>query len=484
MNKENNQIEKNKKEKKPSVLGQSFRSKAFRNGSYSLGVTVLVLVVLIVVNLLADALPVNLTHLDLSPSLLYTIGDTSKEYLAGLEEDVNVIVVAESDTTDDRILNFLDNYAALSDHIHIQQIDPILHPEVLTNYEVTTDNLVVTCKATGRSTNIPFSDIIVKTYNQYYYQQYGQYVEQESEFDGEGQLTSAIDYVTSTVSHQMYTLTGHNEAALGSALSDLLSKSNITVNTLDLMAQSQIPEDCEILVINGASTDLNADEAKLIIDYLAKGGNVTIALGSPLEQQPNLESVLNEYGLQSQLGYATDTSRYYTNSFEVFPVIQDTQTISSLKADTYVLLPMSGTVSHKEGVRGSIEITDLLTTSENGYLYMDADTTEGPDTYILGAAATETVGNVTANLLVFGSSAMLDATVMDSFSNIGNASAYIDCISNELEDMNNISIPAKSIQVTANTVTNGLAWGILFMAVIPVLLIGTGFVIWFRRRRR
>ena len=271
---------------------------------------------------------------------------------------------------------------------------------------------------------------------------------------------------------------------MGSALADLIKKSNITINTLDLMADKEIPEDCELLIINGAATDLNQDEAKMILSYLAAGGNVTIALNSPLEVLPNLESILNEYGLQSETGYASDTSRYYTNSFEIFPMVADTNTISSLDANTYILLSKSGIISHIDGVRKSISIQDILTTSSNGYRYVDQDNIVGPDTFVLAAQATETVGDATANLLVFASSSMLNASIMDSYSNVGNASAYMDCIEGQLTDLNHISIPAKSIEVTANTVTNGLAWGILFMAVIPVVLLASGFVIWFRRRRR
>lgn len=474
-----------KKEKKAPTSAQSYRKKTFRNGSYSLGVTLLVLIVLVVINLVAGVLPTTLTTWDLSPSMLYTIGDTTKEYVSGLDQDVDIIVVAESDSVDERILNFLDKYAALSSHIHVEQIDPVLHPDVLEKYDVASDNLVVSCEATGRSTNILFSSIIVQELNQYYYQTYGQVAYNETEFDGEGQLTSAIDYVTSTTSHQMYALTGHGESAIGTGLSELITKANITLNTLDLMQDSAIPEDCEVLLINGATSDITADETTLLLDYLAGGGNLVITLASPTAQLPNLEAVLNDYGLETEVGYVSDLSRYYqTNLFAIFPVVQDTSTISSLGSDTYILTNNNTALKHIDGVRSSLEFNDLLTTSENGYLYIDQNDKQGPEQLLIGVSVTETVGDKTAQLLVFGSSAMADATVIDQFTNVGNASAFIDSISGMFPDMNNISIPAKSLEVSYNTVTGGLTWGIIFFAVIPVALLLIGFVIWFRRRRR
>ena len=35
--------------------------------------------------------------------------------LAGLDQDVEIVVLAEEDSTDERILKFLDRYTALSD---------------------------------------------------------------------------------------------------------------------------------------------------------------------------------------------------------------------------------------------------------------------------------------------------------------------------------------------------------------------------------
>lgn len=62
-------------------------------------------------------------------------------------------------------------------------------------------------------------------------------------YDGEGQITSAIEYVTmdSDTLPVIYQLTGHNETTLGSNFSDVISKANITLKSLELFNEEKVP---------------------------------------------------------------------------------------------------------------------------------------------------------------------------------------------------------------------------------------------------
>lgn len=482
-------MEKQKKAKKG--LKQSFQNRNFHYGIYSLGITALVLAILVVLNLVVGILPTSVTNVDLSPSLLYSIGDVSKEVASNLQEDVDIIVVAETGSVDERITNFLNNYADLSDHLHLSEVDPVLHPDVMTKYDITSDGIVVRCEATDKSTSILFSDIIVTGVNSSYYQQTGQYVQEEKSFDGEGQLTSAVDYVVSTETHEMYRLTGHGEAALASNLTTSLTKSNITVTDLDLMSESSIPEDCEVLLINGATSDITEDEEKLLLDYMKAGGTLVVTLASPTETLPRLENVLNEYGIETTLGYVADYTRgYQNNPLQILPIQNDTDVLTSVGSDTPLLMQNNAAFLHRDGARSSLTYTDLLVTSENGFIYTGSEETPTTGTQLLGTMVTETTGtsgDVKSTLFVFGSTSLMDSTVIDQYSNVGNAAAVVDCVSSTMDNVSNISIPAKSLEVSTNTNTatgGGMAWGALFMVIIPVVLVIAGFVIWFRRRRK
>lgn len=78
-------------------------------------------------------------------------------------------------------------------------------------------------------------------YDQMSYYYYGQY--KESEFDGEGQLTSAIDYVINDVTKKIYTTEGHGESALSSTVTDLL-KNRILKSFCEFTSDCGIPKDC------------------------------------------------------------------------------------------------------------------------------------------------------------------------------------------------------------------------------------------------
>ena len=126
-----------------------------------------------------------------------------------------------------------------------------------------------------------------------------------------GQLTSAVSYVTNDVQKNIYVTEGHGEAALGTLTSDMLEKSGLTVNTINLLTGGGIPEDCELLMINAPASDLADDEKTMVTDYLDGGGNVLLFTGYSDKDRPNLNAVMNAYGLNMENGLAADTKSYY-----------------------------------------------------------------------------------------------------------------------------------------------------------------------------
>ena len=84
------------------------------------------------------------------------------------------------------------------------------------------NTIVVSCEETGKTTTVAFTDILVMDQYSYYY--YG--TTSYTEFDGEGQLTSAVNYVTSDSQKKIYYTTGHGEATFSSSVTDLLEKNN------------------------------------------------------------------------------------------------------------------------------------------------------------------------------------------------------------------------------------------------------------------
>ena len=170
---------------------QSERNRiAFKGGSYSLAITAIVLAILVVVNILATALPASVTRYDISASKLYSITSNTKTVVNALEEDVTIYWIVQSGEEDDVIETLLDKYDSLSDHISVVKRNPDVYPtfaEQYTSEAVQNNSLVVECGE--RSRYIGYDDIYVQEADLYSYTY-------NTSFDGEGVITSAIDYVT------------------------------------------------------------------------------------------------------------------------------------------------------------------------------------------------------------------------------------------------------------------------------------------------
>ena len=109
-------------------IRNAFGSKTSRKGSYSVGMIAAALVIVVLINLIVGRLPENIRNIEISDNRIYEITDTSKELLKGLDSEVSLTVYAEKSSTDDRIKTFLSKYAALSDKISVEWVDPVQHP--------------------------------------------------------------------------------------------------------------------------------------------------------------------------------------------------------------------------------------------------------------------------------------------------------------------------------------------------------------------
>ena len=467
-------------------IKQLFQTKNSRRGSYSIAVTAVVIGIVILFNLLVAQLPQKIRQIDISDTNIYEISSTSQKLLKNLYKDVSLYVIAEKGNTDDRIRTFITKYASLSSRLRVEWIDPVLHPSALTKYDTEKNSIVVSCKATDRQTSISFDDILV-TESSYYNTS-----SSATKFDGDGQLTSAVDYVTNTKEYKAYYTAGHGETALSSSVTDLMEKSRISVSELNLLTASSIPEDCDLLILNGPTSDLTKDEAKVLTTYLKKGGNVMSLLAYTDKSMTRLYGILENYGLKVANGYIADAERCYQgNYYYLIPNLSVSGDMASGISSNSVLMINSKGMTQTDPVRDTINVESFMATSENGCAVTEKKQTQG--TYILGAAATESVTvkdsggkkkKKDSRLTVYGSNMLIDAQVTESFSTLENLTLFMNSVTANLDSADNISVSPKSLQVTYNSIAHPGIFSILIIFVIPFMVIAGGFVVWFRRRRR
>lgn len=91
-----------------------------------------------------------------------------------------------------------------------------------------------------------------------------------SSFDGEGAITSAIDYVVREELPQVYLLEGHGEAALPDTFRDQIEKDNLETQTLSLLTADAVRRMRPALMVYAPSSDLSETEAEMLSDYVAR----------------------------------------------------------------------------------------------------------------------------------------------------------------------------------------------------------------------
>ena len=426
-----------------------FQSNDSKRGSYTLAMTSIVIAIVIVFNMIVNLIPENKRQFDISSTNIYEISSKSKKIINKVDHDVTFYVLAEKSSTDKRIKTFINKYASLSDKIHIKWIDPVLHPSALTKYGTEKNNIVISCKKTNRTTTVSFDDILVSSASYY------STSSSASSFDGDGQLTSALNYVTSDKEYKAYYTSGHGESSLSSEVTSLLTKSRVSTSDLLLMTATSIPDDCDLLIIDGATSDFTKDEVKLLSSYLKKGGKVVTLLAQTNKSMKNLYGLLKDYGLTVQSGYIADTEHSYQgNYYYLIPNLSVSGDMASGISSNSVMMINSKGMTQSTPARDSISTDSFMTTSSNGYAVTEKKQTQG--TYVLGATSTESVKvknskgkKVTkeSRLTVYGSNMLIDEQITSSFSSLENLTLFTNSVTASLDNADNVSISPKSLEV-------------------------------------
>lgn len=474
-----------------------FKTSESRNGSYSVGLTVLVIAAVVILNLIVGQIPEKYRNLDVSSTKIYEISDTSRKLLEDLKYEVKFTVLADKEETDERIRTFLSKYTALSSEISVEWIDPVLHPSALTEYDASQNNIVVSCEATGKTKTVPFTDIIVMDTSSYYYTGSAS----ESEFDGEGQLSSAVNFVTSEDTKKIYQTSGHGELALSATVTDLMDKNNYSIEELNTVMEPEIPEDCDLLFLYAPSSDLTEDEKNAVSSYMKGGGDVLVVLGETnASELPNLSAILNEYGMESVDGYIADTQRSYQNNpYCFFPEITASGELASDLETQMVLLMNVHGMTLTDPQRESVAVEAFMTTSEQSYAVTEESQSEA-GSYVLGAVATETMEGSEdeteseeqteaseetkeSRLTVISAGSLIDAQITDTFTQLENPQVFMNAVSANFEGVQNLSIETKSLVPVYNTMQHAGLLSITAIFFIPLAIITGGFVVWMKRRK-
>jgi len=460
---------------------------AFQGGSYSLAMTAIVLAIMVVVNMLVSALPTAWTRFDISAAKLYSITSNTKVVVNALEKDVTIYWIVQSEMEDDVIENLLGKYESLSEHIKVVKKNPDIYPTFAAQYTeepVPNNSLIVECGERNRY--ISYDDIYLVEADM------GTYSYNTS-FDGEGAITSAIDYVVNEDQPQLYLLEGHGEAELPETFREQLEKENMELHSFSLLNTDEIPKEADCIFLYAPETDISEEEKDLLSAYVEDGGKLMIMAGPTRDGMlKNLYSLAADYGVQTQEGIVVEEDRQYY-AFQVphvlLPDIAASEITDPLLSEHYyAIVPIAQGMQVTGG--GDATVTELLTTSptsfnkEEGYglstYEREENDKEGPFAVALS------IQNTADGEIVWISSSGFIDDMYNAYSSGANTEMTMNALSSMIGENEAVSIRSKSMNYNYLTISESTASFLkaLMIGVVPLAYLMIGIAIMLKRRGR
>lgn len=459
---------------------------ALKGGSYSLMLTGIVLAILIAVNVLASVLPSTWTQLDISSAKLYSITSNTKVVVNALEKDVTIYWVVQADKEDDVIENLLAKYESLSEHIEVVKKNPDVYPTFTQQYTsetVPNNSLIVECGDSSRY--ISYEDIYLTEADMTSYSY-------TTSFDGEGAITSAIDYVVSEDHPKLYMTEGHGEAELSAVFAEQIEKQNIETAAFTLLNADAVPEEADVVLIYAPTSDISEKEKDMLAEYTENGGKLMVMAG-PVEEGAltNLYGLLGEYGVEAEEGIVVEGDRNYyafSQPYILLPEMAEHEITAPLAEENYyAIMPIALglTVTDTSG-----SVTRLLTTSETayskaaGYAIETYEKEEGDTDGPFATAVAIDCGNE-GQIVWFASSNFLD-DMYNAYSSGANLDLGMNALSSMIGEREAAAIRSKSLNYNYLTINESTAsyLKIMMIGVFPLAFLGSGIYVVVSRRRR
>ena len=290
-------------------------------------------------------------------------------------------------------------------------------------------------------------------------------------------------------------------------LKTYLELENYEIKELDLLSEQKVPEDCKTLIIASPEKDFAELEVNAIKDYITNGGNIlwlNDVYATNVEAN-NIKTILDMYGVnvrQDGIILEQDTSKMVMGQPDlILPTVEYSEITGGIGK---VLLFDSGKLEFAEDLSAlGVTKTDLLTTSEKSFYRTNLQETstrpiegEKEETNVVGALLEKQITDsdkisklvIIANNLFATDRGVYTGTSENSkMAAIGfynNREIALNA-TNYLTGTEDVITIRKEMEVTKYTPTESQDTLIrLIIFGVPVLIIGTGIIVWQLRRRK
>lgn len=453
--------------------GESAGRRRLKYGANTIVAAAIVLAILALANYVAYRKP---KRFDLTEVSLYSLSPQSLKLLSELQEDIYVEAFFQ-ETHRERagFEDLLKEYQYHSPRFHYQFIDPVKEPFAAQQKGVTEDGTVFITRG-ERSQRIKGTT--------------------------EQDVTNALIQVTRGGKKEVCYVTGHGEndiedtGAQGySVVREELEKEGRLLETLSLFSVTEVPQECDVVVVSGPKKALLDVERERLKEFFEKGGRILIQLDP--YRNGGLAPWLESYGILLEDDMVVDpmarifSGDYFTPFVANYPKHPITD-----RFNLATFYPTVRSISYKDELPEEIEITSIARTSDQSWAETDRtvfqyDEEEDPKGPISIAVAVvrksveDTEGENEGRegrIVLWGDSDFVNNRY---FEYSGNGDLFLNAINWLIEEEDLISIRPKRpeytpIQMTADQISQIL----MAIVALPLLCIVFGVGVWFYRRKK
>ncbi len=498
-------------------MQKQFSKRSLKLGTLTILSAALVLAIAIVLNVIFSVLPVTYTEFDLTDRRLYTLTETTENIVKNLKADVSIYVICETGNEDSLLRDTLNRYRALSSHLKVEYVDPILNPGFvasMTNGEYTA---LMQPSEDGESQVSADNSLVIvgpKRYKVIYYSDLGytEYSPEElmssvltgnamqgtSYYNAENMVTAGIDYVLTEDIPVYYSIFGHDEDSFSTSFLSNVGLSNIEVKNLDLLTVGKLPDDADGIMIYNPKIDYNEDEITAVRNFLKQGGDLLLFTRyDQLKNLPKLLALMEEYGVSAESHWVIESSDSYRlnqNQYMVVPGYSSETFIN----DGRVIMGYAHQLKISDKLPAGVKAVSILTSHDSAKLQSSVRSGEGfqiideKGSYTMAVAVEAENQNAPAAKIVWFptehmvsdaiySSSGLNTNALSSGMNYRYVLSTLTWMSGK---DSTIAIDAIKLGTGIISVSErvGVIWAIALIGVLPAG-IGVGGFLYFKKRR-
>ena len=465
---------------------QRMRTRGARYGSQALASSLLLLAALALINFIATR---HNHSFDLTESGLFTLSSQTRQVLRTLNRNVRLLAFFSTDGRT-QAAALLRRYAQETPHLTYEIIDPDQDPDAAQRYGVTAYGTVVVLVQPAPGEPKPS----------------GQPIRVEAEpAQGnrpprltEEKVTNGLLKVTRGGTKTIYFLEGHGEADINNpepagyaGIRHLLEGQSFLIKRLSLARETEVPNDCSVLIIAGPSIQPFPGEMAAIERYLQRGGKAMFLL----DPAPGvgLEKFLDHWGLRVDDDVIIDASsagRALSYGPDV-PLVRDYDGQHPITRSfrLHTLFPIARSLTPKDDP-GDATVWPLAQTSRDSFAepyhggpkraHFDPKRDHRGPLLLAVAVTREAKRGKQARLVVVGTSNL----VTNAFFTGGNSDFFLRSINWLAEEEELIAIQPRPLQDRRVELTEqdrrGIFW--LIVVALPLGALGLGVSAHWRRR--